>query len=265
MKKVAVLQSNYIPWKGYFDIIHDVDEFIFYDEVQFTKNDWRNRNKIITPQGEIWLTVPCGMNKIHRQIIEVQMKDSSWQKKHFATLQMAYHKSPYFKLYEEFLKFVYLEKTWVYLYELNRFLIEHIAQDFLGITTKFSDSRDYQTHGAKHEKLLSLVKAAHADLYLSGPAAKDYIIAEDYERENIRLVWKDYSNYPEYPQRGEKFNHYVSILDLLFNVGNDAPAYIWGGDNLSSRIFTVYYIGILQGDTLEYSFFVVKKVGREVK
>lgn len=226
MKKVAVLQSNYIPWKGYFDIIHDVDEFIFYDEVQFTVRDWRSRNKILTQHGELWLTVPVGADR-NRAIVDVQIKDSSWQKKHFATLQMAYRKAPFFHLYEEFLKFVYLEQTWDYLYKLNRFLIEKISQDFLGITTKFSDSRDYPTHGAKHEKLLSLVKAAGADVYISGPAAKDYIIAEDYEREGIKLVWKDYSHYPEYPQRGEKFNHYVSILDLLFNVGKDAPNYIW--------------------------------------
>ena len=227
MKKVAVLQSNYIPWKGYFDIIHDVDEFIFYDEVQFTKNDWRNRNKILTPQGEIWLTVPVGMNKIHRLILDVRINNSDWQKKHFQTLQMAYHKAPYFKRYEEFLKFVYLEKQWEYLYELNRFLIENISREFLGITTKFSDSRNYSTHGAKHEKLLSLVKASQADVYVSGPAAKDYIIAEDYTREGIELVWKDYSGYPEYPQRSENFTHNVSILDLLFNVGDDAPYYIW--------------------------------------
>ena len=229
MKKVAVLQSNYIPWKGYFDIIHDVDEFIFYDEVQFTKSDWRNRNKILTPQGEIWLTIPVGMNKIHRSIVEVQMKDSSWQKKHFATLKIAYHKAPHWKRYEEFLSFVYLEKSWAYLYKLNRYLIEHISRDFLGITTKFTDSRNYSTHGVKHEKLLSLVKAAQADLYLSGPAAKDYIIAQEYADAGIELVWKDYSGYPEYIQWGGVFiTHYVSILDLLFNVGDEAPYYIWG-------------------------------------
>lgn len=228
MKKLAVLQSNYLPWKGYFDIIHDVDEFVFYDEVQFTKNDWRNRNKILTPQGKVWLTVPVGKDE-HRRIVDVQIKDSSWQKKHFKTLEMAYHKAPFWKRYEEFLSFVYLEKTWTYLYELNRFLIEHISRDFLGITTKFSDSRNYPTHGVKHERLLSLVKAAKANLYLSGLAAKDYIIAEDYAKENIQLVWKDYSNYPEYRQIGKKFiTHNVSILDLLFNVGDDAPYYIWG-------------------------------------
>ena len=236
MKKVAAIQSNYIPWKGYFDIIHDVNEFIFHDDLQYTKNDWRNRNKILTAQGEKWLTIPVGTNE-HRLIVEVQMKDSSWQKKHFKTLEMAYHKAPFWKRYEEFLSFVYLEKTWAYLYELNRFLIEHISRDFLGIMTKFTDSRNYSTHGVKHEKLLSLVKTAQADLYLSGPSAKDYIIAEDYADAGIELVWKDYAGYPEYEQQGGLFvTHYVSILDLLFNVGDEAPYYIWGWREDSKKI-----------------------------
>ena len=230
MKKLAAIQSNYIPWKGYFDIIHDVDEFIFYDDVQYTKLDWRNRNKILTPQGELWLSVPVGANE-HRLIVDVRINDSAWQRKHFKTLEMAYHKAPFWKRYEEFLRYVYLERQWTYLYELNRFLIEHISRDFLGITTKFTDSRDYPTHGVKHEKVLSLVKSVKADLYLVGPAAKDYIVAEDYARAGIELVWKDYSNYPEYPQRGKNFTHYVSILDLLFNVGDAAPWYIWGWRN----------------------------------
>ena len=227
MKYVAVLQSNYIPWKGYFDIIHDVDEFIFYDEVQFTKNDWRNRNQIITPQGKVWLSIPVGSNE-KRLIYEVDIKDSRWQKKHYQTLEMAYHKAPYWSRYKEFFQFVYYEKKWEYLTEINRFLIEHIAHDFLHLTTKFSDSRAYLTHGVKHKKLLSLVMGANADVYISGPAAKDYIIAEDYENENIKLIWKDYNGYPEYPQLWESFTHNVSIIDLLFNVGEDAPQYIWG-------------------------------------
>lgn len=228
MKKVAVLQSNYIPWKGYFDIINDVDEFIFHDDLQYTKNDWRNRNIILIPEvGRKWLTIPVGTNE-HRLIVDVRLNDHDWQRKHFLTLKMAYNRAPYFRRYEEFFRHVYLERRWEYLYELNRFLIEHISRDFLRITTTFSDSRDYPTHGVKHEKLLSLVHAAHADLYLSGPAAKNYIVADDYARAGIKLVWKDYSGYPEYPQRGKNFNHFVSIVDLLFNVGDDAPYYIWG-------------------------------------
>ena len=227
MKKVAVLQSNYIPWKGYFDIIHDVDEFVFYDEAQYTKNDWRNRNQIITPQGKIWLTVPVGMDE-NRTIDEVEIKDNRWQKKHFSTLYMAYHKAPHWRDYESFFHTAYLDKEWKFLYELNRFLIVHIAHDFLHINTKFTDSRDYASHGIKHEKLLSLVKATGASVYVSGPAAKSYIIAEDYAKNGIELVWKDYSGYSIYPQFSKEFTHNVSVLDLLFQTGDDAPQYIWG-------------------------------------
>ena len=121
----------------------------------------------------------------------------------------------------------YLKHEWTNLSQLNRYLIVHISQDFLGIKTKFSDSRDYESAGSGHEKLLSLLKSAGAEYYVSGPAAKSYIHAEDYEKAGIELHWKDYSNYPEYPQLHEPFCHNVTILDLLFNTGDNAPNYIW--------------------------------------
>ena len=228
MKKIAVLQSNYIPWKGYFDIIHDVDEFIFYDEVQFTKNDWRNRNRISTPSGIQWLTIPT-TGSITQTIDEVSPAGSKWQQKHFNTLVTYYSKAPYFSKYRPFLEDFYLGHEWKNLSELNRYLIIHISRDFLGITAKFSDSRDYASHGSGHEKLLSLLQSAGAEYYVSGPAAKSYIHAEDYERCGIELHWKDYSNYPEYPQLHEPFCHNVTVLDLLFNTGDRAPEYIWSG------------------------------------
>ena len=227
VKKVAVLQSNYIPWKGYFDIIHDVDLFIFHDDLQYTKNDWRNRNKILVNGQLQWLTIPVGTNE-HRQILDVTMHDKSWQKKHWRTLQMAYRHAPCFKKYEEFFVHVYMEREWEYLFELNRYLIMSISREFLGIKTNFADSRDYPTHGVKHEKLLSLARAAGADVYVSGPAAKDYIVAEDYDQAGIAIVWKDYSDYPEYPQNGKEFVQGVSILDMLFHLGDRTPEYIWG-------------------------------------
>ena len=227
MKKIAVLQSNYIPWKGYFDIIHDVDEFIFYDEVQYTKNDWRNRNRIYTPAGVQWLTIPVE-GHISKSIDEVHVVRDKWQQKHYNALVTNYSKAPCFSRYKEFLQYVYLERKWDYLFELNRWLIQTISRDFLGITTVFTDSRTYASEGTGHQKLLSLLISAGAEYYLSGPAAKDYIIAADYEKAGIELHWKDYSGYPEYPQMHEPFDHYVSILDLLFNVGEDAPKYIWG-------------------------------------
>ena len=226
MKKIAVLQSNYIPWKGYFDIIHDVEEFIFYDEVQYTKNDWRNRNRIYTAQGVQWLTIPVE-GHINQSIDEVKVVPGKWQQKHWNSLVTSYSKAPFFAKYKPFFEEVYLGRTWVYLSELNQYLIKTISREFLGIETKFTSSRDYRSEGSGHRKLLSLLRDAGATWYVSGPAAKEYIIASDYEKAGIELHWKDYSVYPPYRQMHEPYDPYVSILDLLFNTGEDAPKYIF--------------------------------------
>ncbi len=225
--KLAVLQSNYIPWKGYFDIIHDVDLFLFYDEVQYTKNDWRNRNRIQTQHGPQWLTVPVSAG-LDTRIDQAKIVPDRWQMKHYQAILTSYAKAPYFKQYREFLEFVYLDSEWQLLSELNQFLICRIAGDFLRIPTHFGDSRDYPSAGSGHEKLFSLVRSAGASSYLSGPAAKEYIRTEDYEQAGIQLQWKDYSGYPDYPQLFQPFERAVSIWDLLLNTGPDAPWFIWG-------------------------------------
>lgn len=225
---VAIDQPNYLPWKGYFDLIHDVDLFVFYNDVQYTSRDWRSRNRIVTPDGIKWLSVPAGSNR-NRLICEVKLEDKSWQKKHLETIRFAYSNAPYFKKYFPFFEEVYLGKKWDYLFELDQFLIMKISREFLGIKTVFADSRDYPKEGAKHAKLLSLIDSiGGVDIYESGPAAKDYIISEDYEKRGIDLVWKNYAGYPEYPQLSGEFTHQVSVIDLLFNVGDEAPYYIWG-------------------------------------
>lgn len=227
MKKVAVLQSNYIPWKGYFDIIHDVDLFIFYDDVQFTKNDWRNRNKIKVPGGTSWLTIPVGTS-LERLICEVDIPAGPWAEKHWKTLKQHYCRAPYFEKYQGFFEQVYRGRQWESLSELNQYLIRHIARDFLGIGTEFQDSREYRTTGVRLDRLLDLLRQAGAGLYVSGPAARNYIDPQAFARAGIELVYKDYSGYPEYPQFYPPFDHYVTILDLLFHAGPDAPRYIWG-------------------------------------
>lgn len=229
MKKIAVLQSNYIPWKGYFDIIHRVDEFIIYDDVQYTKNDWRNRNRIQTNVGPKWITVPVSA-RLDVLIDEVVLKDHSWQKKHHKMLLQSYAKAPFLHHYREFLDYIYLEKTWNSLSEMNQYLIKTISNDFLGINTKFTNSRNYCKNGTKLERLLSLLKSANAEYYLSGPAAKSYIDKDAFKLAGIELEWMDYAGYPSYPQlySHDACIHGVSILDLLFNVGGDAPWYIWG-------------------------------------
>jgi len=227
MKTVVVLQSNYIPWKGYFDLIHDADLFIFYDDLQYTKNDWRNRNKIKTQTGAEWLTIPVGTDK-HRLICETEIKNPFWQTKHWKTLQQNYAKAPHFSSYKAFFEDVYLGRSWTNLSELNQYLIRTISRDLLNLTTEFQDSRDYSLLGQRLDRLLDLVCKSGANRYISGPAAKDYIDPNPFAQAGIELEWKDYSGYPEYPQCFPPFEHGVTILDLLFNVGSDAPWYIWG-------------------------------------
>lgn len=227
MKKVAVIQSNYIPWKGYFDVIHDVDQFIFYDDVQFTKNDWRNRNKIKTAQGLAWLTIPVGKHQ-DRLICEVELMDDGWRRKHWSTIQQAYSKAPYFRMYRDFFEYVYQEAQWFNLSDLNQFLIGHISREFLGIQTEFKDSREFHPQGEKLDRLIDLLKKTGASLYVSGPSAQDYINNNVFQNAGIELVYKDYSGYPEYRQFYPPFEHAVSVLDLLFNCGPEASYYIWG-------------------------------------
>lgn len=227
VKKVAVIQSNYIPWKGYFDIIHDVDVFIFHDDLQYTKGDWRNRNKIKTSQGLQWLTIPVGSRE-DRLICEVELPSSDWARKHWVSIRQAYSRTPYFEQYEVFFEHVYRDVEWASLSELNQFLIKTISIEFLGIKTEFRDSREFHLTGQSLERLLQLLRKAEASLYVSGPTAKAYIDEERFPEVDIELVYKDYSGYPEYPQLFPPFEHQVSILDLLFNCGPKAPYYIWG-------------------------------------
>jgi hypothetical protein len=227
VKKVAIIQSNYIPWKGYFDIINDVDQFIFYDDVQYTKNDWRNRNRIKSKQGLHWLTIPVG-SRNDRLIYEVEINDSSWTKKHWETLKQSYSKSPYFDRYKDFFEAFYLGTDWSNLSELNQYLIKMISKEFLGISTEFLDSREFHPEGQKLDRLIDLLKKVGADLYISGPTAQSYIHADRFKDEGIGIIYKDYSGYPKYPQLFPPFEHAVSILDVIFNCGPKTPDFIWG-------------------------------------
>ena len=228
MKKVAILQSNYIPWKGYFDIIASVDEFIFYDEMQYTKNDWRNRNKIKTEQGLKWLTIPvenCNRLSNEQKISDTEIFDRRWSRKHWETIKNAYRKSPFFNMYKDVFAELYLGKDETKLVGVNYKFIFAIC-DLLGIKTKISFDKDYGLIEGKTERLVDLVKKAGGTEYLSGPAAKDYIKEELFEEAGIKLSWMDYSNYHEYPQLYPPFEHGVTILDLIFNTGEEAKKYM---------------------------------------
>jgi hypothetical protein len=225
-KKVAIVQSNYIPWKGYFDLINSVDEFILYDDVQFTRRDWRNRNKIKTYDGAKWLTIPVVVKgKYLQKINETQIDDPDWGRRHLETLRTNYLKTPYFRDYESLLTDLYLSDPPLYLSEVNYRFLKAIC-DLLEIKTKISWSSDYELVEGKTERLVSLCQQAGGTYYLSGPSAKEYIDMSRFEHAGIELAYMDYANYPEYPQRFPPFDHAVTVLDLLFNVGPAAPQYM---------------------------------------
>jgi hypothetical protein len=223
-KKVAILQSNYIPWKGYFDMIASVDEFILFDDMQFTKNDWRNRNKIKTKNGLNWLTIPVGQN-IHRRIRDVVIQDKIWQKKHWHALQASYGRSQHFDEIADWLEPMYMTNKYERLSQLNRQFIDAIC-NYLGIGTTISNSWDYSLAEGKVLRLVDLCTQIGATEYITGPAAKEYIVESVFEERGIQLTWFDYSEYPEYPQPWGEFTHGVTILDLLFNCGKDAHRYM---------------------------------------
>lgn len=228
-KKVAILQSNYIPWKGYFDIISSVDEFIFYDEMQYTKNDWRNRNKIKTSNGLQWLSIPIltkGHISNNVKIVDAKIVDKKWANSHWNTIKQFYKKAPYFKDYANIFEKLYKEcEQEEYLCKVNYKFI-YAINEILGIKTKISFSQDYGLIEGKTERLVDLVQKAGGTCYLSGPSAKDYIDEKLFKEANIELEWMDYSNYPVYPQLYPPFEHGVSILDLIFNCGPDVRKYM---------------------------------------
>lgn len=217
-KRVAILQSNYIPWKGYYDIIGIVDEFIIYDEVQYTKNDWRNRNRIKTPSGLQWLTIPVYQKSLQQKISETQICNHKWGIKNWNSLRANYSKAPYFKLYSSVFEECYRSIKTPFLSEINVSFLEATCK-LLGIETKITNSIDYDLKGDPTEKLIGVCKQSHANYYISGPAAKNYLRLDLFAEENIKIEWMNYEDYPEYPQLYPPFEHRVSILDLLFNVG----------------------------------------------
>lgn len=226
--RVACIQSSYIPWKGYFDIIHDVDVFVFLDDVQMTKRDWRTRNKIKTPKGTEWLTVPVKGGR-HQLIHEVRIAEGDWQKRHLKAFCYNYGRAPFFKNYKELLDWLYGQPH-KNLSEFNRRTTSMIC-DILGIKTELVCSMDLAVVGTKDDRLIDICQKLGATAYLSGPSARDYIVEEKFQKAGIELSYKDYSGYPEYPQLWPPFNHYVTILDLLFNRGSEASYYIWGWRN----------------------------------
>lgn len=227
-KTVAIVQSNYIPWKGYFDLIGRADEFILLDDVQYTRRDWRNRNRIKTPNGTQWLSIPVQVKGKYTQLIQdTVVSEAAWAAKHWATIRNFYARAPHFATLAERLEQTYREAgALTHLSDINRLFIERIC-GWIGLGTRLCRSTDYLHGDGKSERLLDLCRQAGATVYLSGPAARGYLDETLFADHGIRVEWMDYGGYPSYPQLHGEFDHFVTILDLLLNVGPDsARAYM---------------------------------------
>jgi hypothetical protein len=223
-KKLLILQSNYIPWKGYFDMINMADEFIIYDEVQYTKNDWRNRNKIKTQNGIQWITIPVN-HSLSQSIRDTKISDIKWNRKHWNMVSQSYAKARHFNDFRDRFESLYMDRKELHLSEINYTFIKAI-NEILNIKTRISWSSEYELEGEKSERLVSLCKQTGSTHYITGPAAKQYITQDLFQGAGIEIIWMDYAGYPEYNQLFPPFEHGVSALDLIFNEGRNANKFL---------------------------------------
>ncbi len=225
-RTIAILQSNYIPWRGYFDLINSVDEFILYDDMQYTRRDWRNRNIIKTPSGPSWLTIPVQVKGKYLQTIkDTMVADDKWAGDHWRSIVHNYAKAAHFQDYKQAFEELYLGAPETHLSQVNYRFIRAICS-LLGINTTISWSMDYQLSGDKTERLVNLCKQAGGTKYISGPAAQAYLDEDLFEHEGISVAYMDYSGYREYSQLYTPFLSQVSIVDLIFNQGPGASSYL---------------------------------------
>lgn len=230
--KVGIIQSNFLPWRGYFDFIREVDLFIIHDDLQYTKGDWRNRNKIKTARGLEWITVPVNYKQTSQLIEETTVDYSTpWMQKMLNRIAESYRRAPHFDAYFPELRDIILAPAST-ISELNMRLI-HWVCGHLNITTPIRFSHEFNPQGTKTERLLGILKQVNTDVYLSGPAAQSYLVPEVLENAGIHLEYKKY-NYAEYEQLFPPFEPNVSIVDLLFMTGPHARLYLNSSEEIRS-------------------------------
>ena len=227
MTKIGIIQPSYIPWRGYFDFIHEVDVFVFLDDVQFTDRSWRSRNRIKVKNGPtVWVSVPT-LRQQKQLIKDVRIdKTQAWCRRHLETFRRNYGREVNFEKYFNEIAEIY-NKDHDFVSDLNIELTGKIAE-LLRINTRLLRSSSIPSQGTKDQKLIQIMQHLGACHYVSGPAAQSYLKPELWREAGIKLTFKDYSGYPDYPQISQPFESEVSILDLLFMLGGEAPDYIWG-------------------------------------
>lgn len=230
--RAVILQPSYIAWRGYFDLVRRADVFVFYDDVQYDKHSWRNRNRIKTAQGSRWLTIPAlakGNVEHHLLLKDIRCAPhQDWARKHAAAIRQSYARAPFFERCWEQVEPLYRHPPEL----LCDFTIETTVTlaGLLGIEgTRFVRSSEFGIGGTKTERLISILRRVGADQYLSGPSARAYIEGDLFREAGIDLEYIRY-DYPEYEQLHPPFDGAVSVLDLLFMKGPRAGAWIWGSE-----------------------------------
>ena len=231
---VVILQPSYIPWRGYFDQIHRADLFVFYDDVQYDKRGWRNRNQIKTPRGRQWLTIPVYSRGAQTQNIPIHqiriVWETPWNEIHFKAIQQSYSSAPHFDRYQPLLE-EFFQRRDEFLADFTIEFTMAVVRELGNTHTRFMRSSEIPgINGQKTDRLIQILQAVGATHYISGPSAQDYIEAEAFDQAGITLEYMQY-NYPEYPQLYPPFEPQVSILDLLFMTGSEAPHYIFKGNH----------------------------------
>jgi hypothetical protein len=221
-KTVAIVQSNYIPWIGYFDLINRADEFILFDEVQFTRRDWRNRNRIKTAEGVKWLSIPVeSKGRYHQRISETRVSDAGWAREHWATISRVYARAAAFAEQRPLLEELYLGSDETMLSRINERFLRAICVA-LGVGTPIVQSSEYHLADGRSERLVSLCVQAGATRYLSGPSARDYLDESLFAAAGIAVEWMAYPVYDAYRQLHPPFEPGLSVVDVLLNEGSAA-------------------------------------------
>jgi hypothetical protein len=228
--KLAIIQPSYIPWRGYFHQIQKADVFMFYDDVQYDKHGWRNRNRVKTANGTTWLTIPVAArgNVVESTpILEIRCASGQWRRKHWSTLRQSYGRAPHFERYAPLLEAFY-EGREERLAELTVYLTRELARELRIEHTRFVRSSELPgIQGSGTDRLIALLRATGADHFISGPRARAYIDEPKLAAAGVTLEYMVY-DYPEYEQLYPPYDPRVSILDLLFMLGPEAGEWIWG-------------------------------------
>lgn len=224
MSKIAIIQPNYIPWRGYFDIIKSVDKFILLDDVQYTKRDWRNRNLIKSSNGLQWLSIAVSNKGQYFQAInEVEITNKRWCVQHWKSLELNYAKAPFFEETKTWLQPIYesMLDTHTKLADINRIFLDVFCKK-LAINTPISCSSSIDTSDKPSQRLVDICLHMKADTYVSGPQAQSYLDIDLFKRHNIEVEWFTYDGYAEYHQLWGRYEEKISIVDAFFNLGNNA-------------------------------------------